>query len=104
MTSPMVQEPSGAPRPCGAGASVLGEQLGRCSSGSRTADGGGDGNDPLHRHNPDFGSWCGEVECVLRDDDAGARILTQRAAQLVVKNGAPRIMPRLKARGRYDRV
>ena len=58
-------------------------------------DDGREDNDRLDRSNADNGRGSGKRKRLLRDD-AGAREMAQRAAQLVVKNAAPRIMPRFK--------
>ena len=58
-------------------------------------DEGHEDNDRLNRGNADDGLGSGKDKRLLRDH-AGARVMAQRAAQLVVKNAAPRIMPRFK--------
>ena len=81
----------------------LREERRRRSSGGGELDDGREDDHRLHRRNAD--GDLGRVEGKgLLPDDAGARVLAERAAQLVVKNRAPRIMPRLKPGRRHDRV
>src|SRR5882762_7312573 len=85
------------------GTSDSGEKRRRRSCGGGEWDDGRENEDRLHGCNADGDLGRVERKCLL-PDDAGARVMAERAAQLVVKNRASPIMPRLKPGRRHDRV
>src|SRR6267378_3431147 len=103
LTSPVCTENRIAPRRAERGTHASGEDGGRCSRGSGQRDRNGDVRDRLYGDDTHGACRGGERKGFLRHD-ARARVLAQRAAQLVVEDRAPRTVARFIPGRRDDGV